>query len=68
MKTLNLSLRRVRSSLRTDLNTGSRSTQSGSKSYGVGTGVARGACVQESRYVCADDVGSAALEPALGGR
>ncbi|MFO0666592.1 MAG: hypothetical protein U0174_21735 [Polyangiaceae bacterium] len=38
MKTLTLNLRRVRSSLRTDINTGSRSTQSGGKSYGVGTG------------------------------
>ncbi|MFO0665984.1 MAG: hypothetical protein U0174_18680 [Polyangiaceae bacterium] len=64
MKTLNLSLRRVRSSLRTDINTGSRTTQSGSKSYAAGTTVARGECVQESRYVCADDVGSAALAPA----
>ena len=65
---LELNLRRIRSSVRTDINTGSRTTQSGSKSYGVGTGIARGECMRDAAVVCADDVGSIAEAPAGGGR
>lgn len=39
MKTLNLNLRRVRSSVRTDVSTGSRKGQSGAGSYGNAPGL-----------------------------